>query len=122
MLYIINMPKIKRCSTKAFGDRFKESLTLLGLMPASACELLGYSNASTIYSVIAGRCLPDLTKLSVLAKLRTVSGRRINIDWLITGEGEKLLALKTSKANREVEAVLSKCSQKKIKALAVLLE
>jgi len=118
------MGNVKRSSiTKTqLSDRFRESLVILGLTPVTAYELLGYTNPSTIYSINAGRCLPDLTRLLKLSTLRTPGGYRINIDWIITGEGEKLLPSKQTARNIKVEKILSTCSTKKISAIMTLLD
>ncbi|WP_204516174.1 hypothetical protein, partial [Aeromonas dhakensis] len=98
---------------KAVCERFKEALELLDLTPATAFESLGYQTPSTLYSVVAGRCLPDLTRLLELSQLRAPSGYRVNFDWLITGAGEKLI-IEDGKEEQELSGIiriLSRCSK-----------
>lgn len=116
------MSKRKRPSPdqKELCQRFKESLDFLGLTPSSAYLKLGYTTSSTLYSITAGRCLPDMTKLVALSKLKTSSGRRINIDWLVTGKGPKAYP-SPEKVTSEIEALLSFATKEKMDAVAVLI-
>ncbi|MBU86038.1 hypothetical protein [Alcanivorax sp.] len=116
------MSKRKRPSPdqKELCQRFKESLDFLGLTPASAYQKLGYTTPATIYTINAGRCLPDMTKLIALSRLKTPEGRRINIDWLVTGTGPKAYPA-PEKETSEIEALLSFTAKEKLDAVAVLL-
>ena len=100
--------------------RFKESLDFLGLTPSSAYIKLGYTTPSTLYSVMAGRCFPDMTKLVALSKLRASNGRRINIDWLVTGVGPKAYP-SSRRHSSEVENLLALAPKEKLEALAILI-
>ena len=119
------MSKKKRNTNeqKSICDRFREALDILEVNPNSSYSALGYNTPATLYSVVAGRCLPDLTKLTKLSKMKTPSGHRINLDWLITGKGVALLGTdKTSvKTLGAVHKVLSDSSKQKIEALSILL-
>lgn len=107
----------------AFAARFREALDLLGETPVTVYGKLGYSNPSTLYSIVSGRCLPDIAKLASLSELRCPNGRRVNIDWLLTGCGDKLLVVPTTKKKRsKVEAILERCTQRQLAALLTVLE
>lgn len=101
-------------------QRFEVALELLGLTPSSAFERLGYSTPSTLYSVVAGRCLPDMTRLVALSKLETSDGRRINVDWLVTGCGPKVIPT-PRRSSAEIERLLTALSKEKFEALTRLL-
>ena len=116
----MSKPRRPSSDQKELCQRFKESLEFLGLTPASAYLKLGYTTPATIYSINAGRCLPDMTKLIVLSRLKTPEGRRVNIDWLVTGSGPKAYPVAANETS-EIEALLSFSTKEKLEAVAVLL-
>ncbi|MEP2588673.1 hypothetical protein [Marinobacter sp.] len=61
-----------------------------------------------------------MTKLVALSRLKTPEGRRINIDWLVTGTGPKAYPIPKREAS-EIEALLSFSTKDKLDAVAVLL-
>ena len=106
----------------SISKRFKEGLFLLGQTPSSIYALLGYETPATIYSIVAGSVLPDVTRLIALSSITTSSGYRINIDWLITGVGEKLIASEGEEAEADIIATeLRRCSLEKRNAIVALL-
>ncbi len=103
-------------------DRLKESLEILDLSPSAVYARIGYSTPATLYSVMAGRCLPDILKLIAISSLVTPGGYRINLDWLLTGEGRKLIPTDASAVNTSmVEETLACTSIRKQEAITVLL-
>ena len=52
---------------------------------------LGYSNRSSLDAIRSAKTLPGADKLCLVAKLRSMDGRRANIDWLFSSEGTPLL-------------------------------
>lgn len=124
-IYYINMSREKRNTSeqKLICKRFGESMDLLNLKPSTAYSALGYSTPATLYSIVAGRCLPDLTKLSHLSKLQTPGGYRINLDWLITGTGKKVLPKGNhSNITSKLEEMLANSERTKHNAMVALLK
>lgn len=117
------MSKTKRSSDdqSELCQRFGAALELLGLTPSNAYEGLGYATPSTLYSVVAGRCLPDITRLAALSKIKTSDGRRINVDWLVTGCGPKVIPI-PRRSTAEVERLLTALSKEKFEALTQLVD
>lgn len=107
----------------SFSHRFREALEILGESPVTVYEKLGYSTPSTLYSIASGRCLPDIARLAGLSELKSPGGYRINIDWLLTGRGEKLLITSGARKKRhEIEDILERCTRKQLTALVTILD
>lgn len=92
---------------------------------SAAARTLGYKNATTLYAVKKGRVLPDPEKL-VLAttKWRDSRGRRLDLHWLLTGEGEAFPKSGSYKCVRDNDIINSfeKLSEAKRKALLTLID
>jgi hypothetical protein len=95
----------------------------LNLSLTAASRALNYKNSSTMHAVRAGRVLPDISRLTTLAKEHAV-----NLHWLITGEGERYITAgvpaEASQSKIDVD-IINKTLQlpeAKKRALLVLLE
>jgi hypothetical protein len=72
---------------KGMCERFVVAMQQLALSPAQMARELGYSNAATISKLQKGEAFVDVERLYHLARLRTPQGDRIDLNWLITGDG-----------------------------------
>jgi hypothetical protein len=95
----------------------------LDLSLSAASRALNYKNSSTLHAVRAGKVLPDISRLTTLAKKHSV-----NLHWLITGEGERYFSAGVpaiaSQSKIDVD-IINKALQlpdAKKRALLVLLE
>lgn len=128
-IYIINMARQKRLASRKgpICDRLILVVEVhLGLTLSQAGEKLGYANPSTLYSIKAHRCLPDVEKLLALSKLMGTGGDRPNIDWIITGVGEPMLQKQPGPKDKTrvaalVETILRQSARKR-EALFALLD
>ncbi len=90
---------------------------------SDASRALNYKNSSTLHAVRAGRVLPDISRLTTLAKEHAV-----NLHWLITGEGARFftaglpLAASQSKIDVDIINIALRLPEAKKRALLVLLE
>jgi hypothetical protein len=82
---------------------------------------LGYANSSTLLAAKDGTSSLSVEKLALLAE-QTAGGRRVSIDWLLTGKGSPLVKLEqdvslppSSKLVRRV-AQAPRSTQRKIEA------
>ncbi|MPW21765.1 hypothetical protein BN2476_1340016 [Paraburkholderia piptadeniae] len=95
----------------------------LDLSMSAASRALNYKNSSTMHAVRAGKVLPDISRLTMLAKKHAV-----NLHWLITGEGERYFSagLPASASQSKIDVdIINKAlqlSEAKKRALLVLLE
>lgn len=71
---------------QAMCRRFVLAMDALGLTPAEIARALGYANATTIAKVRRGETFVDVERLHLLAQLRSASGQRVDLNWLIAGE------------------------------------
>jgi hypothetical protein len=102
------------------AERLIEVMNELPGSLRSESELLGYNSPSTIYKVKEGKTLPDLIKLQKLSERELAGGQRPNIDWIITGKGEKMITISSS-SNHLIQIVHRKLiGQSKEKLLAIL--
>ncbi|WP_396587729.1 hypothetical protein [Bermanella sp. R86510] len=122
------MKKQKTISEKhtrsLIAERLIEVMEELPGSLRSESELLGYNSPSTIYKVKEGTTLPDLIKLQKLSERELKDGQRPNIDWIITGKGEKMISIPSS-SNNLVQTVHKKLigqSQEKLMAILTLLD
>lgn len=74
---------------KAMCERFVVAMQRLQLSPAQLARELGYSNAATISKLQKGDAFVDVERLYRLAQLRTPSGERIDLNWLIAGDSTR---------------------------------
>lgn len=93
-LYIISMrEKRKNSEREAICRRFMQIVEEELLIPLSdLAPLMGYATPATLYSIKAKRCLPDIARLKALSKIRSPGGMRPNLDWILTGEGGRMLS------------------------------
>jgi len=80
---------------------------------------LGYVNSTVLRKVWNGVAFPDTERLAMLAKLKTPSGARPNIDWIITGRGSPILSVEAQ--DDELMQEISKLSKTKSKYLLKFL-
>ncbi|MQA38513.1 hypothetical protein [Rugamonas aquatica] len=87
--------------TQEISARFVEMVEQhLRLEWQDAAKILGYSNRSTLDAVRDGRTIPGPDKLFAISRWRTPDGKRANIDWLFSNEGEPVIS--TSKLDDPV--------------------
>lgn len=58
----------------------------LELTPAEISRRLGYLNSTTISKLQRGETFVDVERLYLLAQLESPTGKRIDLNWLITGQ------------------------------------
>lgn len=86
------------------SERISEMIESLDSNPNSFAKALGYSRAQTIYDIVNGKSAPsyDFFKRFQISEFSDI----INIDWLLTGRGNKLnisnLNNKNGKVNGKV--------------------
>ncbi len=68
-------------------SRFVIAMSKLNMTTAEISRELGYCNSNTIAKLKQGEAFVDVDRLRLLAALRTPSGKRIDLNWLITGQG-----------------------------------
>lgn len=79
--------KLKR----VLGDRLKELVDLhLAIGWDELATRLGYANSSTLRQAREGESLLSVEKLARLALVTTADGRKVSVDWLLTGLGSPL--------------------------------
>lgn len=88
------MPRTKQDGAEcaAMGSRLSTALELLGLDVPQAAKWMGLKTASSVRAALQGKARLDLDRLRILVRKRTSHDERLNLDWLITGEGPPLLA------------------------------
>ena len=94
----------------------------LKLDVTTIAKKLNYKNRSTIYHAFNQEAFPDITRLALLAKIQTKEGLRPNIHWLVTGEGDSLIA--NSETDDEIITMTNKIkrlTKKKRDALEYLI-
>lgn len=119
------MPRTQRSPTvsRAVSKRLVAVMEELDLSMSAASRALNYKNSSTMHAIRAGKVLPDISRLTTLAKKHAV-----NLHWLITGEGERYLSAKPSSVASQSKIdvdIINKALQlpeAKKRALLVLLE
>jgi hypothetical protein len=95
----------------------------LDLSLSEVSRALNYKNSSTLHAVRSGKALPDITRLTTLAKEHA-----INLHWLITGEGARFFSVEqsahTSQSKIDVDIIKEtlRLPEAKKRALLVLLE
>lgn len=73
----------------------------LGMSLAAAAKSLEYKNATTLQAVKRGKSLPDPEKLVRAANLwRDSRGRKLDLHWLLTGEGNPFPSFTEGKSDR----------------------
>lgn len=75
----------------------------LEMKSAELAKQLGYANRSMVDGVVGGKTFPDVLRLQKLSQLKTKTGARPNLDWLITGNGKPMLI---AEANMEADGGL----------------
>lgn len=107
------------------ADIGQRIIDILGDLPGSLrmeSEHLGYRSPSTIYAVKKGQSLPDIVKLWRLAG-RVSSGQRPNIDWIVTGEGDRMIqGAVEDELERMVKNKLLGQPREKLQAILTLLD
>jgi hypothetical protein len=91
--HVDNMTQTRRDSKlmRVLGERLRELVDEhLGVTWEFIAAQLGYANASTLRKARDGAALLSIEKLMRLALLEVPDGRRVCIDWLLTGAGEPL--------------------------------
>ncbi|MDT3252276.1 site-specific DNA-methyltransferase [Serratia sp. root2] len=58
----------------------------LNLTPQELSRILGYTNYATISKVLKGEAFVDTEKLHIISNLVTPEGKRVDINWLISGQ------------------------------------
>ena len=119
------MPRTQRSPvvSRAVSERLVAVIEELDLSLTAASRALNYKNSSTMHAVRAGRVLPDIARLTMLAKEHGV-----NLHWLITGEGERYFAAGSpstgSRTKMDVDIIntLLQLPEAKKRALLILLE
>ncbi len=112
-------PTVSRAVSKRLVTVMKE----LDLSLSDASRVLNYKNSSTMHAVRAGKVLPDISRLTTLAKEHAV-----NLHWLITGEGERFFTsaspsdISQSKINVDIINKALQLTEAKKRALLILLE
>ncbi|MBL4797320.1 MAG: hypothetical protein JKY50_07895 [Oleispira sp.] len=110
-----------RAIASDIGNRIVDMLDELPGSLKAESELLGYKSPSTIYAVRDGNTLPDIVKLWKLAGRESL-GRRPNIDWIVTGKGERMItACARSDLENNVRRKLIGQPQDKLEAILTLL-
>jgi hypothetical protein len=109
--------------SRAVSKRLVTVMEELDLSLSAASRALNYKNSSTMHAVRAGRVLPDISRLTTLAREHAV-----NLHWLITGEGERYFSAgppanaSQSKIDVDIINKALELSEAKKRALLVLLE
>lgn len=67
-------------------QRFVRAMEELKLTPAELSRKLGYLNPTTISKLQRGETFVDVERLYLLAQLEAPDGKRVDLNWLITGE------------------------------------
>ena len=90
------------------AERFNTLVqTYLGCTYPDLSKLLEYANPSTLYAVKYGRTLPDFIRIAEhIDRLRDRRGRKINLHWLITGDGSPMLNNKNSKSKNNYDDII----------------
>jgi hypothetical protein len=94
----------------------------LDLSMSAASRAMNYQTPATMHSIRAGRTLPDVARLSELARQYS-----INLHWLITGDGDRFVMPEGSnnrtKSKIDVDIINNtlKLNQESKQALLVLL-
>jgi transcriptional regulator with XRE-family HTH domain len=78
--------KKDRAIRRGMCDRFVESMNQLQMTPAELARRLGYLNSTTISKLQRGEAFVDVERLYLLSQLETPEGKRIDLNWLITGQ------------------------------------
>jgi len=111
---------------KEVGGRIIEVIEKhLGISLAAAAKSLEYKNATTLQAVKRGESIPDPEKLVRAAHLwRDVHGRKLDLHWLLTGEGVPFPATPPSKRGRgnDFITLFERLSDEKRRALLTLIE
>jgi len=111
---------------RPFGERLHCLMSRhLRMTPRELSTKLGYSNDSTIRKALAGQTGLSIEQLVGLSRIKTPSGNRPNLDWLLTGHGPHVFPIEPSESeSQETQHLLwmvQTLSQKEIKALKVVL-
>lgn len=84
--------KVNKKVSIPIGHRLEELVIhLLKMSWTGFAQKLGYSNPSTLHKVRSGDSLPSVEKLHELALLNFKDKGRVNVDWLLTGQGSPFL-------------------------------
>lgn len=70
---------------RAMCERFVSAMKELNLSPLELSRALGYTNVATITKVQRGEAFVDTERLHLFSKLRTPEGKKIDLNWLISG-------------------------------------
>lgn len=104
---------------QVLGERLRELVDEhLGVTWEVLAAQLGYANASTLRKARDGTALLSLEKLMRLAQIEGPYGRRVCIDWLLTGEGDPLRSPELQLPVSEEERPRVQCSPELLRRLA----
>jgi hypothetical protein len=79
---------------QAWSTRLSEVIAEMGITTYQLGKLLGAKSIKTAYDIVAGKNKPGFENLSIMhEKLR------INLNWLVSGEGEKYILPKNDLPN-----------------------
>lgn len=86
-------------------------------------DRLGYSNTTVLRRVWKGEVFPDTERLAMLATIKTSRDYAPNIHWLITGEGNPMIAIirKAPSRRGELMKVVKSLSESKTDSLLDIL-
>jgi hypothetical protein len=91
-IIVMSRVKVNKKVSIPIGHRLEELvLHLLEMSWSGFAQKLGYSNPSTLHKIRSGDSLPSVEKLHELALLNFKDKGRVNIDWLLTGQGSPFL-------------------------------
>lgn len=103
---------------QVLGERLRELVDRhLEMSWDELATRLGYATSSTLRQARDGEALLSVEKLVRLAELTTNDGRKVSVDWLLTGEGPALrkveerrlratLASRVARANPDVQHMI----------------
>lgn len=112
--------KIREAMCSRFQVLFEQYFDLTS---AELSRKMGYVNSSVIGQILKGKVFPDTEKLYKLAEIEIDKSTRVNLDWLLTGEGSLIIFLKKNKkdSRSELELNINRLPENKAQALLTLL-
>lgn len=96
----------------------------LEMKSAELAKQLGYANRSVVDGVLGGKTFPGVLRLQKFSQLKTKTGARPNLDWLITGNGKPVLIEEAGDGRDNqpsAEAILRSLTPEQTEALVRLL-